>query len=234
MLEEGIWASMHGWLTPMVLFLLLNLVIGTIAVSSSLAQKDHNNKKLERRSSVLERLKSINLYRQRTAEVAHLTETFAFNEPLIEERETEPPLLERERVLVAERKRETFVEREREPLVERERVTFVERESEAHDTEDEEHHFVRSKTETQVKGKEPPLKRKMKKSMSVKSTSASFEGPAIVARPASVRVKSTTAEEGSDEVDAKADDFINKFKQQLKLQRLESLVRYKEMINRGK
>jgi len=30
-----------------------------------------------------------------------------------------------------------------------------------------------------------------------------------------------------DEVDAKADDFINKFKQQLKLQRLESLLRYR-------
>lgn len=29
------------------------------------------------------------------------------------------------------------------------------------------------------------------------------------------------------EVDAKADDFINKFKQQLKLQRLESLLRYR-------
>ncbi|KAF9607898.1 hypothetical protein IFM89_003712 [Coptis chinensis] len=36
-----------------------------------------------------------------------------------------------------------------------------------------------------------------------------------------------------EEVDAKADDFINKFKNQLKLQRLDSILRYKEMLGRG-
>ncbi|CAM8939085.1 unnamed protein product [Rhodiola kirilowii] len=36
-----------------------------------------------------------------------------------------------------------------------------------------------------------------------------------------------------EEVDSKADDFINKFKQQLKLQRLDSILRYKEMLGRG-
>ncbi|XP_062232013.1 pathogen-associated molecular patterns-induced protein A70-like [Phragmites australis] len=34
-------------------------------------------------------------------------------------------------------------------------------------------------------------------------------------------------------VDARADDFINKFRQQLQLQRLNSLLNYKEMLNRG-
>ncbi|KAI3701400.1 hypothetical protein L6452_26439 [Arctium lappa] len=39
---------------------------------------------------------------------------------------------------------------------------------------------------------------------------------------------------GKDEcVDAKADDFIRRFKQQLKLQRLESLQRFREMLNGG-
>lgn len=38
-----------------------------------------------------------------------------------------------------------------------------------------------------------------------------------------------TADE-EEEVDVRADDFINKFKQQLKLQRLESLLRYRDMI----
>ncbi|KAL3532625.1 hypothetical protein ACH5RR_006146 [Cinchona calisaya] len=40
---------------------------------------------------------------------------------------------------------------------------------------------------------------------------------------------------GEDEgggVDEKADDFINRFRQQLKLQRLNSILRYKEMLNR--
>lgn len=39
---------------------------------------------------------------------------------------------------------------------------------------------------------------------------------------------------GKDEcVNAKADDFIKRFKQQLKLQRLDSLQRFREMLNRG-
>ncbi|KAI8553490.1 hypothetical protein RHMOL_Rhmol05G0019900 [Rhododendron molle] len=57
-------------------------------------------------------------------------------------------------------------------------------------------------------------------------------------RPATVREgKGTTAAgffgEEEEEVDAKADDFINRFKQQLKLQRLDSLLRYREMLTRG-
>ncbi|XP_041009609.1 pathogen-associated molecular patterns-induced protein A70-like [Juglans microcarpa x Juglans regia] len=36
-----------------------------------------------------------------------------------------------------------------------------------------------------------------------------------------------------EEVDAKADDFINRFKQQLRLQRLDSLQRYRESLNRN-
>jgi hypothetical protein len=39
--------------------------------------------------------------------------------------------------------------------------------------------------------------------------------------------------EGDDEVDAKDNDFINRFKQQLKLQRLDSIIRFKDASNRG-
>lgn len=86
------------------------------------------------------------------------------------------------------------------------------------------------------------LAKKMKKSASAKSAFAHFEVTDIVEsrRPATVRVSKTkptiAEEEGSgddEEVDAKADDFINKFKQQLKLQRLDSIIRYKEMVGRG-
>ncbi|XP_076957152.1 uncharacterized protein LOC143632549 [Bidens hawaiensis] len=45
-------------------------------------------------------------------------------------------------------------------------------------------------------------------------------------RKAAVRVH-------DESVDAKADDFIKRFKQQLKLQRLDSLQRLREMLNRG-
>ncbi|KAL2929933.1 RNA 3'-terminal phosphate cyclase [Bienertia sinuspersici] len=43
--------------------------------------------------------------------------------------------------------------------------------------------------------------------------------------------KETTAIRGEDEqVDSKADDFINRFKQQLKMQRLESMIRYRLVL----
>lgn len=48
-------------------------------------------------------------------------------------------------------------------------------------------------------------------------------------RPATTRERRNVVDE---EVDAKADDFIIRFKQQLKLQRLESLVRYNEKLNK--
>uniref|UniRef100_A0A0E0L553 DUF4408 domain-containing protein n=1 Tax=Oryza punctata TaxID=4537 RepID=A0A0E0L553_ORYPU len=46
--------------------------------------------------------------------------------------------------------------------------------------------------------------------------------------------KEPAAEDADDGgVDARADDFINRFRQQLQLQRLNSLLNYKEMLNRG-
>lgn len=104
----------------------------------------------------------------------------------------------------------------------------------------------RSTSDTMPMAGEVPVKlaKKMKKSASAKSAFAHFEAADIVEsrRPATVRVSKTkltiAEEEGSsgddDEVDAKADDFINKFKQQLKLQRLDSIIRYKEVVGRGK
>ncbi|XP_030486672.2 pathogen-associated molecular patterns-induced protein A70 [Cannabis sativa] len=59
-------------------------------------------------------------------------------------------------------------------------------------------------------------------------------------RPATTRVErrscnnggeTTSVNEFDDGVDAKADDFINRFKQQLKLQRLESFKRFSEMLS---
>ncbi|XP_074273545.1 uncharacterized protein LOC141597096 [Silene latifolia] len=41
------------------------------------------------------------------------------------------------------------------------------------------------------------------------------------------RVETASFRKNEEEVDAKADDFINRFKQQLKLQRIESLMRYR-------
>lgn len=100
--------------------------------------------------------------------------------------------------------------------------------------------FGRTKSDQEPASGEPParLSRKMKKSASAKSAFGHFEEADIVEsrRPATVREGKAkpAAGDGDDEgVDAKADDFINRFKKQLQLQRLESIMRYKEMIGRG-
>lgn len=101
-------------------------------------------------------------------------------------------------------------------------------------------HVNRTKSDTLPASGEIPVKlpAKMKKSASVKSAFSHFEEDKIVEarRPATVRERRTAAKVTEDddvEVDAKADDFINKFKHQLKLQRLDSIIRYKDMVNRG-
>ncbi|KAI8030863.1 Pathogen-associated molecular patterns-induced protein A70 [Camellia lanceoleosa] len=70
---------------------------------------------------------------------------------------------------------------------------------------------------------------------STKLTFAHFEEDEIMEarRPATVKEGRVSTETVKDEqVDAKADDFINKFRQQLKLQRLDSIRRYKDMISK--
>lgn len=81
---------------------------------------------------------------------------------------------------------------------------------------------------------------KMKKSASVQSAFAHFEVKEIPPPQLPPPEEAVAAVDGGDgeeeggEVDARADDFINRFRQQLKLQRLDSLLRYKEMLNRGR
>lgn len=201
MLESSLpalWASMNSWFTPTVLFVLLNIVIGTIAFSSSPdrkrpAQDAHlpaaaaqNN--LSRTSSVLHRLKSINLYRQKTDEIQPAT-TFVDPDP-----SPAPPVVE-------------------------------------------EHHFGRSASdgaaaEQRPKEEEPKKMKKWASSKSAFMEPSRKEEEEItgVRRPATMRAGRVVDES----VDAKADDFINKFRNQLKLQRLDSINRFKDMINRAK
>uniref|UniRef100_A0A175YJM0 DUF4408 domain-containing protein n=1 Tax=Daucus carota subsp. sativus TaxID=79200 RepID=A0A175YJM0_DAUCS len=47
------------------------------------------------------------------------------------------------------------------------------------------------------------------------------------------QVMKESKEQGDEQVDAKAENFINRFKQQLKMQRLDSIKRYTDMLTRG-
>ncbi|CAL0323685.1 unnamed protein product [Lupinus luteus] len=103
-----------------------------------------------------------------------------------------------------------------------------------HELPEKDGYITRTKSDTKPTSGEVTVKlpKKMKKSASSKSAFSHFKEDDVVEsrRPATVREKKVSGSAVEDvEVDAKADDFINKFKQQLKLQRLDSIMR-KEVI----
>ncbi|EXB66863.1 hypothetical protein L484_019501 [Morus notabilis] len=264
----SLWASMNSWFTPTVLFVLLNLMIGTIAITSSLTTQNHhqdpagNHRQLARSPSVLQRLKS-NFYSYRSQEP---TTNFLkspendANYAVAQTPEREQSHFARSPVMLQRLKSNFYSYISQEVPAEQTLAQEPPREEEEERLEEDGDQFdqaqtldeiysqlkdgggggvSRSKSDTKPTAGEPAppkLSRKMKKSASAKSAFAHFEEADIVEarRPATVREgKVKAAEVDDDEVDAKADDFINKFKQQLKLQRLDSFMRYKEMIGRG-
>ncbi|KAJ8460867.1 hypothetical protein OPV22_033793 [Ensete ventricosum] len=220
MMEESwtsIWTLVRGWFTPTVLFLLLNLVIGTIAVTSKSlrSHRRHHGDGVDvppedlpplsrGPSAMLERLRSIGLHRFRSGEIsidAALSRTLPEAAPL--ETVTGPP-----------------------------EAAATHDDNHNHET----HPYGRSRSDTseEAAGK---LAGRMKKSASASSAFDHFGAAEIVRRPSTARGgrgAPVAEEEDEVEVDARADDFINRFRQQLQLQRLDSLLRYKELLNRGK
>ncbi|KAE8100025.1 hypothetical protein FH972_017959 [Carpinus fangiana] len=285
----SIWASMNSWFTSTVLFVLLNLMIGTIAITSSRgrnrqeeAQEHPQHPQLARSPSMLQRFKSINFYSYRSQETTTAFEQtpesnthYAYNQTL----EQEQPQLSRSPSLLQRLKSINLYshrfEEEPNPSISPESDTHYSTFQQPRETEEEEEeeeveeelaqasdhdqdqeadqyeeqtldeiyrnlqgaHVSRTRSDTKPASGEMPVKlpRKMKKSASAKSAFAHFEEDDIVEtrRPATVREGKVGVMEGDDEVDAKADDFINRFKQQLKLQRLDSIGRFKDASNRG-
>lgn len=91
-----------------------------------------------------------------------------------------------------------------------------------------EHHVIKSKPVKTSATTKPPVE--MKKSRSEMRIDSDEEEDVDVRRPATARARQNADD---DEFNLKADDFISRFKQQLKLQRVESLVRFRDMLNRG-
>ncbi|XP_009603160.1 uncharacterized protein LOC107832648 [Nicotiana tabacum] len=344
---SSIWTSMNSWFTPTVLFVLLNLMIGTIAFTSSLANQKPNHppkqeqqqeeqeysqnhpqqpSKLIRSPSILQRIKSLNFYNNRSQEPV---KDYNFDDTHNQETTFEPqthyifePAPEHTTVVpestqyifnqshqenaqktqtqydfqqthlenlpdtqtqylfqhtpdqelknmdqdfhfqqthqenIQEKSARYIIQHIHEQKLDNTDTHFdfqqTHEENEVEEEEEEgelksldevynqlkERHVSRSRSDTNPSAGEAPIKlpTKMKKSASMKSPFAHFEEEAIVEarRPATTRERNVKTSDGDiNEVDAKADDFINKFKQQLKLQRLDSILRYKEMIGRG-
>ncbi|KAG6674355.1 hypothetical protein I3842_15G037700 [Carya illinoinensis] len=294
----SIWASMNSWFTSTVLIFLVNLMIITIIITSRLGNQKHRDQQqqnqeaaeaqeqpqrlqIDRSSSVLQRLKSINFYSYRsqepytTFEQTPESEThYAFKQSHEQE---ELPLTRSPSVLQRLKSINFYSYLYQGPGTVQSHTTTgwqktqeldthyssqelkgseEEDDEEDEQTQDQEQdqyqeqsmdeiygrlqsaHVTRSKSDTKPASGEVPkkLSRKMKKSASSKSAFTHFQEDEMVEtrRPATVREgKVGGAESDDNEVDAKADDFINRFKQQLKLQRLDSIMRYKELIHRG-
>ncbi|CAN6194799.1 unnamed protein product [Urochloa humidicola] len=259
----ALWSAVHGFFTPAVLFVVLNIVIGTIAVTSKVTSpaaaagdgegaaaapgggEEQQQRRLSRVPSMaFERLRSFNLNRF----AAPPPETAVSGEvDLGYEQPPTPPPVEKEEEVPA-----VVVEREVEP--ESEVVTEHEREH-AHAAA----HVERSLSESAAVAEVPRLPARLHKSASDRSAFAHFEAEEVEARrPATTREgarrgrvpvaepdssDSEPEEEaaeaagghggGGGEVDARADAFINKFHHQLKLQRIESFIRHRETVRRG-
>uniref|UniRef100_A0ACD6A973 Uncharacterized protein n=1 Tax=Avena sativa TaxID=4498 RepID=A0ACD6A973_AVESA len=237
MLESAIptlWSTVHGWFTPAVLFVVLNIVIGTIAVSSKVTSAAGSGEGAaagvgdggEKRG--LSRVPSMALDRLRSFKLSRHAAPFP-----------EPPVAG-----VVDLGSDEYL-----PPLEKEEEVAV---------PDQEHppHMERSRSEAAVEAELPRLPARLRKSASDKSAFAHFvaeeeEAEAVEERrPATTRdgarprrplavaepeepVSEEEPEEAGGEVDARADDFINKFRHQLKLQRIDSFMRYRDTLRRG-
>uniref|UniRef100_N1R418 Uncharacterized protein n=1 Tax=Aegilops tauschii TaxID=37682 RepID=N1R418_AEGTA len=175
--------TVHGWFTPWVLFLVLNIVIGTIAVTSKASPPAGGGEGAaaaaggERRS--LSRVPSMAMDRLRSFNMSRFT----------------VPAPEAPVTGVLD-------------LGSDEQLPPLEMEPEAQGELEPEHtHMERSMSEAAAEGELP-------------------RGPAR-------RGATEEIEEAGGEVDARADDFINNFRHQLKLQRIDSFMRYRDTLRRG-
>ncbi|KAL7166460.1 hypothetical protein ACSBR2_037183 [Camellia fascicularis] len=246
----SIWSSINSWFTPPVFFILLNVMIGIIYLTSKANQQHHHHHhqnqtqhddrqthqhqqiRLERSPSVLQRLRSINLYSYRSREPNPSPSITTHFDPTPDSNTHYDPQQTHQSQTPETETQNDFQQ------------THFEQEEEEAPSLDEVYsmlkgrHVIRTKSDTKPTAGEMPekLPAKMKKSASAKSVFPHFEEEDIVEarRPATVREGKARATEVDEEVDAKADDFINSFKNQLKLQKLESIKRNKQgMISRG-
>jgi hypothetical protein len=232
---SSIWDFTATWLTSTWLFIFINLTILTLFLASHFgSHKKPQQQPLARAPSLLERVRSFDLsfYKQfeqpNTAPATEFLQPDQCDHANPDNPQTQlvrsPSLLDRLKCLnlpTLYRSDSSVPEVEPEP------------ENEAPDSSvntdagpGQDHGSVvrRTKSDKAVGAAERP-REKMKKSASERS--------ALEENDVVIRRRETSALGDDEEVDAKADDFINRFKQQLRLQRLDSLLRYREFLKGG-
>ncbi|XP_058729358.1 pathogen-associated molecular patterns-induced protein A70-like [Vicia villosa] len=201
------------WFAPSPLFILVNLVIGTIALVSCFNAAP--------KIKIIQRVKSFNTRHYYN----HQEQTSSITEP----ESTQPQLVQIPSIILK-------------------RVVSFNLSLHKLPPPHVKTHYVQPETENSVTKLDPKLvcdsgdeeKREveLKRSVSEKECSMTLdweeeedEEALERRRPATAMARSETTTCGEEEgVDAKADDFINMFKKQLKLQRLNSLIRYRNTL----
>ncbi|CAL4947832.1 unnamed protein product [Urochloa decumbens] len=227
------WSSLvRGYFSPATLFLLLNMVIGTIALTSRSRRRHHNHlddhqhccadqnqyvpppppAPLARTSSVMERLRSLGLYRFRSGdfppEYNHHLSAGTDDEITSGGHEAQVAQYARSRSEPAAR-----------PPPPARKATNKEFEFEA--------------VVSRAAKKKPTVEvRKLERAPAQAQTQVR-RAPRAPAQREQLVGRAEEVDAAAVSVDARADDFINRFRQQLQLQRLNSLLNYKEMLNRG-
>ncbi|KAG6723362.1 hypothetical protein I3842_03G204600 [Carya illinoinensis] len=219
------WAFITSWFTPAYLFVLLNLTIATIFLISRFGpQRRPKQQQLDRVPSFLDRVTSINFSLHKFDQHNAGPVADQFDLPTDPEHvntpcpvpDHPPPQITRSPSLLERLKSLN--------LSSLYRSDSSAMESEVHHptdlNSDTDHLVKRSKSDKGVGAPQRPVE-KMKRSASEKSPVGSSEE------------KETMSLEEDEDVDVKADDFINRFKQQLRLQRLDSLLRYRNLLKRN-
>ncbi|XP_047946846.1 pathogen-associated molecular patterns-induced protein A70-like [Salvia hispanica] len=193
--------TVASWLTPPVLFCVLNVMIGAIFLRSKLYPPPPRNDRhlLVRVPSFLERVRSFN----RSAYLPPQPEPAA--------REAEQPPQPDEAA------RETH--HAPDPVANAAARGEDTPNAAARGTDAPSHVVVRTRSEAVVRAApaaRPPLQKSASERISVLREEEEERW-----RPATVRERAA----GDEEVDEKADEFINNFRQQLKLQRMDSILR---------
>ncbi|XP_018845109.1 pathogen-associated molecular patterns-induced protein A70-like [Juglans regia] len=221
------WAFITSWFTPTYLFLPLNLIIATIFIRYRFgSQRRPEQQQLGPVPYVLDRVRSINfsLYKFKQPNADPIADQFLL--PTGPKHVNTPyPVPDHPPTQIARSTSDLLERLKSINLSSLYRSDSSSRESEFHHptdlTTDADHLVRRSKSDKGVVGAPERTVEKIKKSASEKLVVGSSEE------------KETASLEDDEEVDVKADNFILMFKQQLRLQRLDSLLRYRDLLKRN-
>jgi hypothetical protein len=225
--------AMATWLAPSPLFIFVNLVIGTIAI---VTRFNGVPKKQIHQQLLFQRVKSFNLrhYNQNQPKSVTQNESDQFESTqsqLVHKPKTS--LLQRVVSFKINKQKTHYVQAESEhPWMKPVNLKPVKLKPDLdlgpNPVSDEEKNENKNKNKVEM----------LKKSASEKECSMTFEweeeqDEEMVERrrPATAMARSETTTCKEDEgVDSKADDFINMFKKQLRMQRLDSFIRYRNTL----